>query len=130
MNTKIHVLAPDVIELRIHGRLEKADYEQFVPLAERRIAQHGKISLLVHVELLRGWSLGGLWEDLKFDAKHYTHVRRIALVADRASKHWLATLSRPFTGAEIRFFTEDALEDAREWLREGSSPAAALSGTG
>lgn len=130
MTTTTRVVAPDVLEMAIEGRLEATDYEQFVPLAEKRIAQHGEISLLVHVQDFSGWSPEALWKDLAFDVKHYSHIRRMALVAQSGGKRWLATLSKPFTKAEVRFFTEDELEKARDWVREGAAPATALSGTG
>lgn len=130
MTIQIRALAPDVVEIAIEGRLEADDYERFVPLAEKRIEQHGKISLLIHVQDFSGWSPEALWTDLKFDAEHYAHVRRIAVVATSEGKRWLATLSKPLTGAEVQFFTEDDVDEARRWVREGSAPAAALSGTG
>lgn len=88
------------------------------------------ISLLIVLEDFSGWSPDALWTDLKFDTKHYSDIRRIALVADGENKRWLATLSKPFTKAEVEFFTKDHIDKAREWIREGSAPAAALSGTG
>jgi hypothetical protein len=130
MTTRILSVAPDSLEIVIEGRLEKTDYEHFVPLAEKRIQQHGKINLLIHVEAMRGFSPEALWADLKFDAKHYAHVRRIALVAESEGKRWLATLSKPFTKADVAFFTEADLEKARAWVLEGSDTTAALAGTG
>jgi hypothetical protein len=58
-----------------------------------------------------------LWEDLKFDVKHYRDVSRLALVSEDSSKQWMATLSKPFTGAEVRFFGSDQVNAAREWVQ-------------
>jgi hypothetical protein len=130
MTTKVLTLAPDAFEIVVRGRLEQKDYEHLVPLVEKRIEQHGAVSLLVHVEEMRGWSPEALWTDLKFDVKHYSHVRRLGLVADSQSKRWLATLSKPFTRAEVEIFTNNNVEEARDWVRGGSAPTSALSGTG
>lgn len=130
MTFRIHTLAPDVLEIEVGGRVEAEDYERFVLLAEKRMEQHGMISMLVHMWDSSEWSPAALWSDLKFDVEHYGNVRRFALVAKGDDKSWMATLSKPFTGAEVEFFTEDELERARHWVREGSAPAAALSGTG
>jgi hypothetical protein len=74
------------------------------------------VSLLLNVSAFRGWSAGALWEDLKFDMKHYHDVARLALVAENPDKEWMATLSKPFTAAEVKFFPIVAHETAREWV--------------
>ena len=80
-------IAPDALEIAIDGRLEDTDYEHFLPLAEKRIAQHGKISMLIHVQGFSGWSPEALWKELAFDAKHYSHIRRMALVAHSTGRN-------------------------------------------
>ncbi len=124
MSTRISTLAPAVLEVTIDGRLEKQDYERFTPLAEERIERHGKISLLVHVGNMSGWSPKGLWEDLKFDAKHYDDIDRLAIVADSDDRRWMATLSKPLTKASVRFFTESEVSEARAWVQQSPEATA------
>jgi hypothetical protein len=112
-------LGSQALELKVDGRLETDDYEKFVPLAEELIAQHRKMGLLVRVSGLRGWSPAALWQDIRFDARHYNDITRIALVAESDSKRWLATLAKPFTGAKVEFFLESELEQARDWVKGG-----------
>ena len=66
---------------------------------------------------MEGWTPAALWEDLKFDVKHYRDVSRFALVGEDWTKNWLATVSEPFTAAEIRYFIERDIEGARDWVR-------------
>ena len=68
-----------------------------------------------------GWSFGALWEDIKFDLKHFRDIDRLAMVGDRTWQKWMATFCRPFTSATIRYFDHDEITDAREWLFEGMS---------
>ena len=72
--------------------------------------------LLVEIADLEGWTPAALWEDLKFDVRHYRDIARLALVGRDDSQKWMATLSRPFTGAEVRYFSHDELTAARDWV--------------
>jgi hypothetical protein len=116
MSIKIDDLDRSALELEIDGKLDIADYRQFVPIAEKRIRENGQVSLLIHISKLSGWTPSALWEDLRFDAKHFDDVSRLALVAQSDSKKWLATISRPFTAAKVSFYTENNLDKARSWV--------------
>ena len=115
MGLIIKSLGADTLELDIQGVLKDEDYEQFVPRVETRIEEHGKVNLLVRISHLRGWMPHALWEDLKFDVKHYNDVGRLALVGDSTSDKWMAKLSKPFTGAEVKYFEQGDIEAARQW---------------
>ncbi|MGD2129105.1 MAG: STAS/SEC14 domain-containing protein [Lysobacterales bacterium] len=116
MSLTMFELGPAALEVIVAGRLGTADYETFIPEVERRIRDHGKVGLLLNVSGFRGWSPGALWEDLKFEMKHYRDVSRLALVADNPNKQWLAAMAKPFTAAEVKFFPIVAHETAREWV--------------
>lgn len=119
MAVSIESLGPASLEVSIDGKVDVQDYEIFVPQAEERIRRHGQVGLVVRVENLQGETLPAIWEDLKFDVKHYRDVSRLAVVAASDSKRWLATLSKPFTTAQVRFFHEAELQTARDWVKEG-----------
>jgi len=109
-------LGPGALEVIVEGKLEKSDYKTFLPEIEKRIREQGKVSLLLNVSAFRGWSPGALWEDIKFDVKHYGDFSRLALVAENPNREWMATFSKPFTAAEVKFFPIVAHESAREWV--------------
>ena len=115
---EIEQLSPSTLALHIHGKLEKEDYQRFVPLAEESIKSHGKVNLLIKISNFQGWSPAALWEDLKFDVRHYSDVSRLALVGNDSSQEWLATLSKPFTGAEVKFYGENETDAAQQWVTE------------
>ena len=114
MALTINSLGPKALELKVEGVLRKDDYEQFVPLAERRIEENGAINLIVHVAEFGGFTPGALWKDLKFDAKHYSDVQKLAIVGSEGKK-WMATVAKPFTAAKVAFYAEDDLMEARTW---------------
>lgn len=117
MPIKIIEADNSILEFQVDGKLEKKDYQQFVPLVENLIERSGKLAMVIHISNLTGLTPSALWADLRFDAKHYSDISRLALVADSDARKWLATLSKPFTKADVEFYTEDKIEAAREWAR-------------
>lgn len=105
-----------VMEVRVSEKLTDADYRQFVPEFERLLKQHGRLRVLFQMNDFHGWETKALWDDLKFDAKHFRDLERLALVGDKRWEKWMATFCKPFTTAEIRYFDQAAIETARAWL--------------
>ncbi|MDX1406117.1 MAG: STAS/SEC14 domain-containing protein [Woeseiaceae bacterium] len=109
-------LGPKALEVGLVGTLEKRDYELFRPYAEATIDEHGELDLLVHIPDKPRFTPAALWEDLKFDVAHFSDVGRVAFVSKDSSKEWLATISKPFTKAEVRFFEVHKIDAARAWV--------------
>src|SRR5438270_6469725 len=97
----------NLFEVELSGKISKEDYQRFVPLAEKLIRERGKLRLLVRMQDFDGWTLGSLWEDFKFDAKHFRDIERIAFVGDEAWEKGMSKLCKAFTTAAIRFFNPD-----------------------
>ena len=114
------------MEVRISGKLTHKDYRRFVPEFERLARQHGKIRVLFEMEDFHGWKAAALWEDIKFDLKHFADIERLAMVGDRRWQKWMSEFCRPFTTAEIRYFSRSAAVGARAWLEEQSDKVAPL----
>ena len=106
-----------IVEVHATGKLEKSDYESFDPEVERLIEKHGKTRVLFVMRDFHGWTTGGLWEDIKFDASHFKDIERLALVGDSKWEEWMASFCKPFTTAKIKYFPTDKLSDARDWIR-------------
>lgn len=105
-----------VVEVSVSGKLTKEDYEQFVPVIERRIAEHGKLRLLVRMHDFRGWEAAALWDDVRFDARHFNDIERLAIVGEKAWEHGMALFCKPFTTAQVRYFEREQESEARAWL--------------
>ena len=95
-----------VFVAKLTGKLTKDDYQQFVPEVERLIRQHGKVRMLVEMHGFHGWTAGALWEDIKFDWKHFGDIERLALIGERKWEAGMATFCKPFTRATIRYFDQ------------------------
>jgi len=107
-----------VFVVHVSGKLEKSDYENFVPEFERLVVQHGKLNVLFDMTGLHGWDAGALWEDTKFAIKHFADIERIAMVGDKKWQHDMATFCKPFTKATIHYFDHVDGAEARKWLAE------------
>jgi hypothetical protein len=63
-----------------------------------------------------GWDAGAAWEDIKWDARHFNEVERVAMVGEKKWQEWLAALCKPFTRATVRYFNHEKLDEARAWV--------------
>src|SRR5580704_16153587 len=72
-----------VLEVRVTGKLTKEAYQKFVPAVDAQIKQYGKLRILFIMQDFHGWTAGAMWEDLKFDLKHWKDIERLAIVGDK-----------------------------------------------
>jgi hypothetical protein len=86
-----------ILIVHISGKLVKADYVHFVPEFERLLRQHGKLRVLFDMTGFHGWDAGAMWEDMKFDIRHFADIERLAMIGD---KKWGRTYLAPQVGLE------------------------------
>ena len=108
--------AAQILEIRLTGTLVADEYARIAPDIERRIREVGKLRLLVIMHDFHGWSAGALWEDLKFDVRHFADIDRLALVGETKWQEGMSVFCRPFTTASVRFFHPTEIDQARAWL--------------
>ncbi len=108
-----------VLTIKAVGKLTKEDYETFVPRVERLIQRFGKVRILFEMEDFHGWNAGALWQDIKFDIKHFRDIERLALVGDRKWEKGMSVFCKPFTTAKVKYFDVNEAEKAQDWIREG-----------
>ena len=113
------------VEIEVHGKLTSAAYEHMIPLFEDLIIENqGKVRVLFIMRDFHGWTAGALWEDLKFDLKHFSDIERVAIVGERRWQHSMAVFCKPFTRAKVEYFQMEDLEEARGWLGAGETAKA------
>lgn len=105
-----------VLTVRVSGKLTSKDYEAFVPRVEQMIQEHGKIRVLLETHDFHGWNAGALWQDIKFDLKHFNDIGRLAIVGEKKWEHGMAVFCKPFTTAKTRFFEHEQADEARAWV--------------
>ncbi len=109
-----------VLAIQVSGKLLHRDYQEFVPMLEKRIEEHGSVRCFIELTEFHGIELRALWDEIKFDVQHARQIERCAIVGDRDWESWMTKLSRPiFSAAEIRFFDIIERDKAWEWINEG-----------
>ena len=88
-----------------------------MPVTEAAINKYGKVRILVAMHDFHGWDAGALWEDLKFDLKHFAHIERLAIVGETKWEKGMTLFCRPFTTAKIQYFDMKDAEQARQWIQ-------------
>lgn len=109
---------PKFLEVHLTGKLAKEDYSHFVPAVESHLKADGKLRLLVEMHDFHGWTGAALWEDVKFDARHFKDFERIAMVGESKWQHGMAAFCKPFTSAKLRYFDHADMDEARQWLEK------------
>jgi len=107
-----------LLAVHVSGKLTTVDYNQFVPEFERLVLQHGKLDALFDITHFHGWDAAALWEDIKFDLKHLSNFKRLAIVGEKNWQKALATCCKRFTKATVRYFDQADAIEARKWLNE------------
>ena len=108
-----------VLTIKAVGKLSKEDYEIFVPKVEQLIKRFGKIRILFEMKDFHGWDASALWQDLKFDIKHFKDIERLALVGERKWEKGMSVFCKPFTTAKVKYFDSKEIDKAQVWINEG-----------
>lgn len=108
-----------VLTIKDVGKLTKEDYEAFVPKMEQLIQKFGEVRILFEMKDFHGWNAGALWQDMKFDIKHFNDIERLALVGDRKWEKGMSVFCKPFTTAKVKYFDVTEADKAKDWVKEG-----------
>lgn len=106
----------DLVAFRISGSVDIHDYNVMLPLLQERINQHGKIRVYAEVQDVEDYSLRALWQDIKFDIRHATDFSKVAVVGDSQWIDWLTVMAKPFTSAEVKYFSFAQKQLAWDWI--------------
>ena len=107
-----------VLAIQVSGKLTKADYVFFAPEFERLVQLNTKVRVLFDLVGFHGWEASALWEDIKFNVKHFADIERLAMVGEKRWEHGMAMFCKPFTKATIRYFDRADAAKGRKWLDE------------
>lgn len=107
----------DTVAIKIEGELTADDYDNVLPMIERRMKQDETVNFYCEVKNVKNIEPEAIWKDLKFDVKHFDDFDRIAVVGDKEWTDWLTQLSKPFTTGEVKHFHPSDKDIAWEWVR-------------
>lgn len=106
------------IALKLSGKLQDADYKEFMPLIQAA-AEKGKLHLLVEMQDFHGWDVPALWDDIQLDARYGDQIERLAMIGDKQWQAWMTKICKPFTRAQIQYFAATDTQNAWAWVQDG-----------
>ena len=112
------------VELTLDGKIDRAGFQDIVSKLGPLMDRTGRVGILKHIVSFGGMSPSVLWDDLKFGFEHLKHVGPVAVVSDKKWIEVWTKLAAPLWMRPVKFFEEDDLDDAREWLAEEMAKAA------
>ncbi len=107
-----------VLSLHVGGKLQADDYKRLVPAFDKLVRDRDT-PMPMRIELgadFSGWSLDGLWRELKFDVTNRACFGPVAVIGDTRWQRWGTALSSPFFKAPVRFFERKDAAQADAWL--------------
>ena len=110
------ISAGKLLHVKATGKLTKESYEAFAPAVDQQIQEHGKLRILFETHDFHGWTVGAMWEDLKFDFKHWKDIERLAIVGESKWEAGMAVFCKPFTTAKIKYCHHAKLGEAKAWI--------------
>lgn len=120
MIEKLPESSGNILGFRIQGKLTEADYlDDLDPNLEKTMKEYPKIRVVWVMENFKGWTVGGIWEDLHLGTK-LSKFEKMAVVIDDSWDEWITVLFKAFstlTGTELRFFKKERMPEAWEWIR-------------
>ncbi|OGA34305.1 MAG: hypothetical protein A3F75_02360 [Betaproteobacteria bacterium RIFCSPLOWO2_12_FULL_64_23] len=105
-----------LVTVTVLGEFVLADYKEFEDMVRATLAPGGKVSLLIDLRQMAGFTVDVAWEDIKYTRSHPDDFDKIAVVTHSQWMVWSAWLSQMFINADLRVFDDDA--DARGWLEQ------------
>lgn len=114
-----------IFAFRLRGEVTREEMQPFLAELEELLREHGRIALLLELRDLKRVDPDAILEDTRFVLHHPQGLARIAIVGEAGWQHWTTLLLRPFISAPLRYFPQEALQQAWDWLEGAFVPRAA-----
>ena len=109
-----------MLTIHVNGKLEKKDYEYFVPKFRQLVRQHGYLRILFDMTHFHGWESNAMWEDIRGGVNHFIYIERLGMVGKKKWQQGMAIFCKPFTKAMIHYFNDSGTAEARNWIAEAT----------
>ena len=114
--------ASSILTVQPESSLDKNDFVQMAKAIDPEIEAHGDLAgLIINAHAFPGWdSFGSMVTHFRFIRDHQKHIKKIAVVTDSHMGDVAEHLASHFVSAEVRHFPADQVEQARQWIADGS----------
>lgn len=110
---------PGIIELDLSGEVTKADYEAVKPKIEAEMEKEGKQKFLFDLTETDGFTMGAVYEDIKFDLQNLENIGATAVVSQKKSREIGTKAIDLIFPENVRHFRDSS--SAMDWLRSEAS---------
>jgi hypothetical protein len=102
--------------------IEQDDFVKLAKAVDPHIeATGGLAGLIIETPSFPGWkSFGAMVNQFRFVRDHHKRIKRIGVVTDSHLGDVAEHLTSHFVSAEIRHFPAGQIEEARQWIMNGS----------
>lgn len=117
----VHIIESEkdnLISAKISGTISKTDVEKIHPLIHNIIEKCKKVYCYFEMEDFHGYTLEGLWADLKVDSAHISDYGKMAIVGEKKWQEWAAKATDFFTSSEVKYFDLKNKEQAKTWIAQ------------
>ena len=107
-----------ILTLEPEDKLTKDDFDRVAKDIDPYIEERGKLKALIIItpSLPRWDNLDALLRHIKFIKNHHEKIEKIAFVTDSIAGDFAEKISSHFVSAEIKSFSYDSLDRAKEWI--------------
>jgi hypothetical protein len=114
--------AHSILLVRPKSKLDKNDFVELARAVDSQIEATGDLGgLIINAAAFPGWdSFGAMVTHFRFVRDHQKHVKKVAVVTDSHVGDVAEHLASHFVSATIRHFPAEQIEQARQWIINGS----------
>jgi hypothetical protein len=107
-----------IIGFRLKGKIEDNEFDEIVSLMEKRLREHKKLRVYAEIEEFKGMSVNTFMKDIHYGLKHWRDFDKEAIVSDKGwLKAWVGFAGSIVPGVEVKHFSFEEIEKAKEWVR-------------
>ena len=112
----------NILLVRPQSALDKNDFTELAKAVDPQIEANGDLAgLIISAPSFPGWeSFGAMVTHFGFVRAHQRHIKKVAVVTDSHLADVAEHLGSHFVSAKIKHFPAGRLEQARQWIIDGS----------
>jgi hypothetical protein len=112
----------NILVVRPESALDKNDFVELAKAVDPQIEANGDLAgLIISAPSFPGWdSFGAMVTHFRFVRDHQKHVKKVAVVTDSHLGDVAEHLGSHFVSAKIQHFSAGQMEQARQWIIDGS----------
>lgn len=110
---------PNIIGVRIIGKVTETGAAPLLTKLEDKLDQPGKLRMYVELDRMNGFAPEVAFQELKFKTKidHFSVFEKLAFISDSQWVNGIAFLTDLFPGVDAKEFSASDKEAAKQWIK-------------